>query len=353
MKARHALDERRLAYVAFTRARRCLFASGYVWDDTQKARSVSPFLTELAGAAQIDGWHVPDPDAQNSRMATIRPAEWPYDPLGARRDDVEEGAALVRAALSGALTSPRAATGRDALADSDIDRVDLWRRDTATLLAERAAREPGRLRRVELPDRLSVSQLVALRENPQGLARRLHRPVPTRPAPLARRGTAFHLWLEKRWGGETLLDLDELPGAGDETAGEDADLVRLREAFLASPWAARVPHEVEVPFEMMIDGIVVRGRMDAVFREGSADDLFGVTWTVVDWKTGAIPAGAQAEAAAVQLAAYRLAWQRITGAPLQSVQAAFHYVRDNRTVAPADLLDAAGLRALVTASTVT
>ena len=37
----------------------------------------------------------------------------------------------------------------------------------------------------------------------------------------------------------------------------------------------------------------------------------GLRWLVVDWKTGAVPQGAHARAAAVQLAAYRLAWQRI------------------------------------------
>src|SRR5687768_17939860 len=43
-------------------------------------------------------------------------------------------------------------------------------------------------------------------------------------SPLARRGTRFHLWLEQRWGQQRLLDLDELPGAADESAVPDADL---------------------------------------------------------------------------------------------------------------------------------
>ena len=37
VKARHAAEERRLAYVALTRARRVLLASGYVWDTTPEA----------------------------------------------------------------------------------------------------------------------------------------------------------------------------------------------------------------------------------------------------------------------------------------------------------------------------
>ena len=96
---------------------------------------------------------------------------------------------------------------------------------------------------------------------------------------------------------------------------------------------------------MVFDGVVVRGRMDAVFADGDG-------WLVLDWKTGAVPTGAHARAAAVQLAAYRLAWQRIANTrqrpvALESVRAAFHYVPANATIAPADLLDADGLRRLI------
>jgi DNA helicase-2/ATP-dependent DNA helicase PcrA len=95
------------------------------------------------------------------------------------------------------------------------------------------------------------------------------------------------------------------------------------------------------------DGRVVRGRMDAVF--GNAED----GWYVVDWKTGTTKRGADAVAASVQLAAYRLAWARLCGIPddqLHRVRAAFHYVSSNETVEPTTLLDAAGLRDLVAGS---
>jgi DNA helicase-2/ATP-dependent DNA helicase PcrA len=95
---------------------------------------------------------------------------------------------------------------------------------------------------------------------------------------------------------------------------------------------------------MVLDGVVVRGRMDAVF----GDEHEG--WTVVDWKTGAVPAAGPDKSAAVQLAAYRLAWARLHGIPdaeLGSVRAVFHYVRAGITVEPPALLDADGLRRLV------
>jgi DNA helicase-2/ATP-dependent DNA helicase PcrA len=143
-----------------------------------------------------------------------------------------------------------------------------------------------------------------------------------------------------------LLDLDELPGAADEDAAPDEALARLQERFLASEWADRVPVEVEVPFATEVGGVVVRGRMDAVFRDQDGDGDGG--FDVVDWKTGRQPTGAAAEAAAVQLAAYRLAWAALAGVLVEKVRAGFHYVADGVTVRPADLLDADGLTALVT-----
>jgi DNA helicase-2/ATP-dependent DNA helicase PcrA len=343
MKARHLLEERRLAYVAFTRARHTLLASGYAWDDTKKARAPSPFLSELAVGAERDVWVVPDPRADNPHAQQLISAAWPADPLGARRAVVAESAELVRAAIA-ALDGPdllRTEAG-EPMAAPDAAEIASWQHDVDVLLAERSARRPGPIQPVILPARLSVTQLVALKDNPQELARRLHRPMPVRPAPLARRGTAFHTWLEQRWGGDKLLDIDELPGAADESAGPDDDLIALRAAFLASDWAQRTPTEVEVPFDMVFAGVVIRGRMDAVFAE--PDDG---GWLVVDWKTGALPSVRHADAVAVQLAAYRLAWHRIKDVPLESVKAAFHYIRSDTTVAPADLLDAAGLHRLV------
>jgi DNA helicase-2/ATP-dependent DNA helicase PcrA len=303
---------------------------------------VSPFLLEVR-ALYPGEWFEPDPDDVNPVTSQVRAGGWPSDPLGVgesgRRAAVEQGAALVRAAA-------QAAEHDEALLPEAVlaaGRPAEWARDVDLLLAERAAARTGETIDVPMPEQLSVSQLVELERDPAELARRIRRPVPARPAPLARRGTRFHSWLEQRWQAQPLLDLDELPGAADAGA-DDRDFDALRAAFEASVWADRRPAEVEVPFEMAFGGTVVRGRMDAVF--GSAAD----GWLVVDWKTGAKPTGAAAKAAAIQLAAYRLAWARLAGIPddeLHRVRAAFHYVRSNETVEPVALLDADGLRELI------
>ena len=335
---RHAAEERRLAYVALTRARHALLLSGYVWDTAQRPREPSPFLLDAAGFATVEHWAEPEPDATNPYTEHARTALWPVDPLGpfpgdrgpGRRAAVQAGADLVRAA-GGELPltlSPRA---------------EQWRADVDRLLAERDRLRRGPTVDVELPRHLSVTQLVDLKRDPAELARRIRRPVPEPPAPWSRRGTAFHTWLEQRWQVQTLLDVDELPGAADAEA-DDSDFAALRDAFERSEWAARTPAAVEVPFEMAVGQTVVRGRMDAVFGDA------GSGWQIVDWKTGSPKTGAAARAAAVQLAAYRLAWARLNGIAddqLHTVRAAFHYVRQNLTEAPSDLLDADGLRTLV------
>lgn len=360
---RRLVEERRLLYVALTRAEQTLLVSGHRWGETgDRPREPSPFLVEVrdavtgaAGAAgtvgaagRVEHWAEPPAEGTANPLASqVCTAQWPVDPLGARRAAIEHGAALVRAALERPEPRPVIATapqaddlalfGMEALTDDDPDG---WARDVDLLLAERAA-AAQRTERVELPGHLSVSQLVELAADPAELARRLRRPVPMPPNPLARRGTAFHAWLESRFGASRLLDLDELPGAADETAILDAELEPLQRAFLASEWADRQPHDVEVPFEADLDGVLVRGRMDAVYADGDGG------WTVVDWKTGAVPDDERLAAVSVQLAAYRLAWAALAEVPLASVRAAFHYVGQNVTLRPTDLLDAQALHALL------
>ncbi len=92
---RHALEERRLAYVAVTRARSTLLLSGYAWDTTTKERPPSPFLLDARALCDADSWHDVEPGTPNPVTAATVEATWPLDPLGARRSAVDDGAALV------------------------------------------------------------------------------------------------------------------------------------------------------------------------------------------------------------------------------------------------------------------
>ena len=343
-------EERRLAYVAATRARELLLLSGSWWRDGSTVATPSRFLVELAAAAadlagvDASGYVAgtarrPAEGEANPSLSQPPTATWPLDPLAGRRPAVEAAAAAVAAAARAG-----AAAGGDAAADGDAAREcgDLgeWAREVELLLAERDTGSGG-AGQVRLPEHLSASRLVDLAADPARFARTLRRPVPVEPHPQTRRGTAFHAWLEARFRAETLVDLDDLPGAGDEGAAPDAELARLQRTFLASEWAARDPVAVEVAVETPVDGIVLRGRIDAVFRREDGG------WDVVDWKTGQPPTGARRRAAAVQLAVYRLAWARLRGVGVEQVSAAFFYASTGETVRPADAGDESTLRALV------
>ncbi|MEU4329421.1 ATP-dependent helicase [Nonomuraea dietziae] len=338
-RERDLTEERRLAYVAVTRAHYHLIASGYRWGTASKPLDPSDFLLEIrdtCGTAAV--WAAePDEGATNPLLAEPAEARWPLTPGGVRQQGIEDGARLVEAALTGA----ESAGEDEPLSESDEERLRAWERDTDLLLRERATGRGRSRTTVELPTKLTVSSLVTLATDPGALARRIRRPVPTQPAPLARRGTSFHKWLESRWGQQRLIDDFELPGAFDEPEEIDARLTELQERFDESEWSGREPLDLEVPFETMIADRLVRGRMDAVFEREDG------SYEVVDWKTGRPPTGKAARGAAVQLAAYRLAWSHLAGVPLERVGAAFHYVRFNQTVRPVDLLDEEGLVALI------
>ncbi len=331
-----AAEEWRLAYVAVTRARTTLLCSGSWWTgDTKKPRGASAILDlvrEHAGTAGGDGSHVPvwapalEGDATNPMADDFPELAWPVDPLPPARRLAREAAAALMA------DPPEDPMTLDSLA---------WDAEVDMLLAERDRHRAATID-VAVPAQLSVSELVALRRSPDQLARRIRRPLPSAPAPLARRGTAFHAWLEQRFGVTRLVDLDELPGSADDGAAPDEDLDELKAAFLASEWANREPTEVEVPFHVRVgDGLSLRGRMDAVFGD------LATGFEVVDWKTGALPSGVEKQASAIQLAAYRLAWAALSGVDVERVKAAFVYVRHNETVRPADLATAQELLSLV------
>ena len=340
--ARDAREERRLAYVAFTRAEHLLLCSGYHWGEGATVVGPSVFLEEartacLDGAGEVAVWE-DDPPEVNPVVGSGRTAAWP-SPAPPAGPAVQAAATRVRELLVRLDEGPLPDDLQ--LRPSARAVVDRWDEDLRRL-AEEAARRRSRRSTALLPSVLSVTSLVDLERDPASLARSLLRPLPRPPSPVTRRGTAFHAWLESTvFGLPQLLDPDDLPGAADQGAGVDDDLQALQEAFRASEWWGRVPAEIEVPFEMAVEGVLVRGRIDAVFAEADGG------WDVVDWKTGRRPSGAGASAAAVQLAAYRLAWHQLTGAPLDRVRAAFCYVRDGVTVRPADLLDAHALRSLV------
>ncbi|MGW6927965.1 UvrD-helicase domain-containing protein [Streptomyces sp. NPDC054950] len=235
------------------------------------------------------------------------------------------------------VTRPRR---RPSLTPEEARAVASWDRDLDALAGEllRARRS---VTDVTLPTTLTASQVLRLAADPDGLAQELARPMPRPPQPAARRGTRFHAWVEARFEELTLplLEPHELPGEDAEIADE-RDLEALKEAFESTEYAHRTPYRVEAPFQLALAGRVVRGRIDAVYKEGDGDTA---TYDIVDWKTHRART-----ADPLQLALYRLAWAEQQGVPVESVTAAFLYVRSGDVVRPEGLPDRAALERLLT-----
>ncbi|MFI5854390.1 UvrD-helicase domain-containing protein [Streptomyces parvulus] len=225
------------------------------------------------------------------------------------------------------------------LSPEEARTVASWDRDLDALTGE-LLRARESVTEVPLPASLTASQLLDLAADPDGFAQELARPMPRPPRPAARRGTRFHAWVEARFEPLTLplLEPGELPGDDAEIADEQ-DLEFLKDAFERTEYARRTPHRVEAPFQLTLAGRVVRGRIDAVYKEG---DGRNTTYEIVDWKTNRAPT-----ADPLQLALYRLAWAEQQNVPLESVTAAFLYVRTGEVVRPGRLPDRAALEALL------
>ncbi|MFE5187014.1 UvrD-helicase domain-containing protein [Streptomyces sp. NPDC056628] len=234
---------------------------------------------------------------------------------------------------------PRTADGEH-LTPEEARALASWDRDLDALTGE-LLRARASVTDVPLPASLTASQLMRLAADPDGFAQELARPMPRPPQPAARRGTRFHAWVEARFEELTLpmLEPDELPGSEAEIADE-RDLEALKDAFERTEYAHRTPYRVEAPFQLAIAGRVVRGRIDAVYRDGDGD---GATYEIVDWKTNRART-----ADPLQLALYRLAWAEQQGVPLESVDAVFLYVRSGEVVRPDHLPDRSALERLLT-----
>ncbi|MFE3586434.1 UvrD-helicase domain-containing protein [Streptomyces niveus] len=282
-----------------------------------------------------DAWEPDEPD------------EWEHDDL-ADWDDWETAQEQPRppdrlpAPRTPADTPPASEGGapRERLTPEETRTLASWDRDLDALSGE-LLRARARVREVPLPPSLSASQLLRLAADPDAFAQELARPMPRPPHRAARRGTRFHAWVESRFDELPLpmLGPDELPGGADDEPeiADERDLAALKEAFDRTPYARRTPYRVEAPFQLTLAGRVIRGRIDAVYRDvDPATDT--VTYEIVDWKTGR---GRTADP--LQLAVYRLAWAEQHGIPPDAVTATFLYVRTGETVRPEGLPGRTGL----------
>lgn len=137
----------------------------------------------------------------------------------------------------------------------------------------------------EVPSTVSVGGLIGYARCPKLYYWSAVRPLPRFAGPSARIGSEIHRWIEMKSRGQaTLLEVDDEPDVTvEELAGSPGKLDDLRQAFVRSRFGDKVPLYAERPFLLPIEGITIKGRIDAIY--GLPDG----PWEVVDYKTGRIP----------------------------------------------------------------
>lgn len=327
----HRRSEDRLAYVAATRARKLLVASGSTWSPGRKRpKTPSDYLltvTEFSEQALAQDFEL----GENPHPEEAVVAQWPVavdeDLLQAKR----EAAALVEEASE--LVSAGAAPARiddwvwgSGTAQTDAAEVMAGWDSDLQLLVEQHLRRRGR--EVLLPEGLSATALMSMSRDPERFAMDLLRPMPRKPAVGAEIGNRFHDWVQHRFTSEAAL-FEEEPRPSSVA---DAAFDRLVRAFENGRFGQATPLAVEVPFLLRWGASVLRGRIDAVMPWDGVD----FDHMVIDWKTSEQPADP------LQLAVYREAWAQSQGIELARVGTAFHHVLSDRleiVEAPAGLID--------------
>ena len=333
-------EERRLAYVAFTRARHELLLTGsHLSKTASKPRRPSRFLTELQRRDLLrpyaEGWVDFDESRPNPLTALTQVGTWPPDadaaePLdsqaleaGGEDAPVTDRLAAVRRARYAAAAQVTAAMGGTepvqevpAQAQPDDETVRRWRLEAGLLLAERTRALSGGPA-VRLPEHLAATRLDDLRADRRQFALDLRRPLPPEPRAAGRLGTVFHDAVAQRLSARgTLFGLGQA-GVPDSLGPQDRDRIErwLETAENLPLLEDYVLAETETDREITVGATTLRCRMDAVFRRSD-----GSGWLIVDWKTG------RRQVPVDQLSVYVHAWAASQGVPTGAVRAAYVYV---------------------------
>ena len=284
--------------------------------------------------------------------------------VGAGEDDLHQSGDVAGESASHlAPVEPAASAvhGESAIPESLRQQAVDWEREADLLLLMMGQTDP--VLSDQLPGHLSASTFIRLSEDPQGTVHQLMRPVPQRPSRAATIGTAVHALIEEHFGVASSADPLEAPDAEDtvgvdlpgsvaastapadpadlqeqdqftfedafeESESElDASVQRLWERFATSEWGSDEWKDriwaVEYPVETHIEGVSLRGRIDAVFR---TEDEDGERWVLVDWKSGSRPKMATMQSRRFQLGLYRIAFSRIMGVDPERISTVFVYL---------------------------
>lgn len=331
-------EERRLAYVAYTRARsQLLLTTSHYAALSKTPKMTSRFLKELERSQMVQflADDERDDDLSNRALDQSSVSVWPHqlDALAGLEEpgvaDVPGQAVLGKqaglslrlraAALVSAAGGCQGAGSEEALQIPEglAPQLDDWWRQARLLLQERQIRQENG-QEIVLPSHLAATAMAKVGK--EDFIMSLRRPLPPPPSKAARLGTAFHEEMSQRLNSEgTLLSLaeagsDRLSPADRKQVNDWLDNVADLEILQSySPYATEIDQEIRLA------GFNVRCRIDAVFK---AVEKGRAQWLIVDWKTGGQRVRVD------QLSLYVHAWAASQGVDISQVRAAYVYVQD-------------------------
>ena len=331
-------EERRLAYVAYTRARsQLLLTTSHYAALSKTPKMTSRFLKELERSQMVQflADDERDDDLSNRALDQSSVSVWPHQ-LDALASLEEPGVAdapgqavlgkqaglslrLRAAALVSAAGGCQGAGSEEALQIPEglAPQLDDWWRQARLLLQERQIRQENG-QEIVLPSHLAATAMAKVGK--EDFIMSLRRPLPPPPSKAARLGTAFHEEMSQRLNSEgTLLSLaeagsDRLSPADRKQVNDWLDNVAELEILQGySPYATEIDQEIRLA------GFNVRCRIDAVFK---AVEKGCAQWLIVDWKTGGQRVRVD------QLSLYVHAWAASQNVDISQVRAAYVYVQD-------------------------
>jgi uvrD/REP helicase len=341
-------EERRLAYVAYTRARsQLLLTTSHYAALSKTPKMTSRFLKELERSQMVQflADDERDDDLSNRALDQSSVSVWPHQldalasleepgvadvPGQAAPDQAGPGQAalgkqaglslrLRAAALVSAAGGCQGAGSEEALQIPEglAPQLDDWWRQARLLLQERQIRQENG-QEIVLPSHLAATAMAKVGK--EDFIMSLRRPLPPPPSKAARLGTAFHEEMSQRLNSEgTLLSLaeagsDRLSPADRKQVNDWLDNVADLEILQGySPYATEIDQEIRLA------GFNVRCRIDAVFK---AVEKGRAQWLIVDWKTGGQRVRVD------QLSLYVHAWAASQNVDISQVRAAYVYVQD-------------------------
>lgn len=350
-------EERRLAYVAYTRARsQLLLTTSHYAALSKTPKMTSRFLKELERSQMVQflADDERDDDLNNRALDQSSVSVWPHqldalasleEPGVAEPSVAEPDGAGLSAAAPGQAVPGQAVLGKQAglslrlraaalvsaaggcqgagseealqIPEGLAPQLDDWWRQARLLLQERQIRQENG-QEIVLPSHLAATAMAKVGK--EDFIMSLRRPLPPPPSKAARLGTAFHEEMSQRLNSEgTLLSLaeagsDRLSPADRKQVNDWLDNVADLEILQGySPYATEIDQEIRLA------GFNVRCRIDAVFK---AVEKGRAQWLIVDWKTGGQRVRVD------QLSLYVHAWAASQGVDISQVRAAYVYVQD-------------------------